>query len=95
MTGQKKRDEKIGIILVIITALGLIVYVSGNGAYTRMVKLQEEVRSQWSNVEDQYQCQADLIPNLVNTVDAHAPFEQPLLDSVMEAYGKAAQITLH
>ena len=46
-----------------------------------MVAMQEGVTSQWSQVENQYQRRADLIPNLVNTVKGYAEHEKSTLDA--------------
>jgi len=81
--------------LIVIVVLALILYVSGKGAYNNMVAQREEVKAQWSNVENQYQRRADLIPNLVNTVKGYATHEQTTLESVMEARSKATQIQLN
>jgi LemA protein len=83
------------IILIVLAALALILYLSGKGSYNNMVKQRESVKAQWSNVENQYQRRADLIPNLVNTVKGYAEHEQTTLESVMEARSKATQIQLN
>lgn len=59
-----------------------------------MVKLDEDVKTKWNNVETQYQRRADLIPNLVSTVKGAAKFEQETLTAVIEARSKATQITI-
>ena len=83
------------IVLIVIAILAVILYASGKGAYNKMVTQREEVSAQWSNVENQYQRRADLIPNLVNTVKGYAEHEQTTLESVMEARSKATQIQLN
>ncbi len=60
--------------------------------YNNMVKLDEQVQSQWAQVENVYQRRSDLIPNLVNTVKGVANFEQSTLTKVMEARAKATSI---
>ena len=54
--------------------------------------IDENVSSQWANVETQYQRRADLIPNLVNTVKGYASHEKETLEGVVEARSKATQI---
>jgi LemA protein len=49
------------------------------------VTINEEVNQSWSQVENQYQRRADLIPNLVNTVKGYAEFERGVLTDVTEA----------
>lgn len=52
----------------------------------------EEVKARWAEVTNQYQRRADLIPNLVKTVQAAADFEQETLKAVVEARARATQI---
>lgn len=66
----------------------------GVSAYNKMVKMDESVKAQWGNVENQYQRRADLIPNLVNTVKGYATHEQSTLTEVTDARAKATQITI-
>ncbi len=55
---------------------------------------EEEAKAQWSQVLNQYQRRADLIPNLVATVKAYAAHEQETFTSVIEARAKATQMTI-
>nr|WP_229428364.1 LemA family protein [Microvirga pudoricolor] len=54
--------------------------------------LQEQAKSAWSEVQNQYQRRADLIPNLVETVKGYAQQEREVLTQVTEARAKASQI---
>jgi LemA protein len=56
--------------------------------------LDEEVKAAWSQVLNQYQRRADLIPNLVETVKGYARQEQQVLTQVVEARAKATQMQL-
>ena len=76
--------------LILICALTL-----SSCGYNSMVEKEEAVNTAWSNVENQYQRRADLIPNLVNTVKGYASHEQETLESVVNARFKATQITLN
>ncbi|MDP3469179.1 MAG: LemA family protein [Daejeonella sp.] len=62
--------------------------------YNSMVKLDEQVTSQWAQVENVYQRRADLIPNLVASVKGAANFEQETLTQVIEARAKATSINV-
>jgi len=69
-------------------ALLLVAGLSGCG-YNDFQKLDEETRGAWSEVLNQYQRRADLVPNLVATVKGEASFEQDTLTQVIEARAKA------
>lgn len=55
------------IVIGIVAVVALVALISGCG-YNGLVKMDEEVKNKWSNVEAQYQRRSDLIPNLVSTV---------------------------
>jgi LemA protein len=65
--------------------------LSGCG-YNQIQTQDEATKAAWSNVLNQYQRRADLIPNLVNTVKGYAQQEQTVLIGVTEARAKATQI---
>ncbi|WKB51523.1 LemA family protein [Eleftheria terrae] len=71
--------------------LGLSLGLSGCG-YNQFQQLDEEVKASWSEVLNQYQRRADLVPNLVNTVKGEANFEQTTLTRVVEARAKATSV---
>jgi LemA protein len=77
-------------LLVVIAAVAMWFISSYNG----MVKMDEDVSTAWSNVENQYQRRADLIPNLVNSVKGYAAHEKETLEAVVSARSKATQITI-
>lgn len=60
-----------------------------------MVSQDEAVGTAWSNVENQYQRRADLIPNLVNTVKGYANHEKETLEAVISARAKATQTSIN
>ncbi len=60
--------------------------------YNDFQRLDEQVKASWSEVLNQYQRRADLIPNIVNTVKGEASFEQETLTKVVEARAKATAI---
>ena len=57
--------------------------------YNAMVRLDESVKTQWSQVENVYQRRFDLIPNLVKTVQAHAAHEKAIFEALAQARAKA------
>lgn len=54
----------------------------------------EQVKAAWSQVQNEYQRRADLVPNLVATVKGYAAHEKDTLTAVIEARAKATQMTL-
>jgi LemA protein len=62
--------------------------------YNDFQKLDEQTKAAWSDVLNQYQRRADLIPNIVNTVKGEASFEQDTLTKVIEARAKATSMTV-
>ena len=83
--------KKSSIIFIVIAVIAVIWGVS---AYNGLVTMDENVNTEWANVETQYQRRADLIPNLVNTVKGYAAHESETLESVIAARSKATQITI-
>ena len=80
------------ITIVVIGIVVLMVARYGISANNNMVEKQEGVRTAWSQVENQYQRRADLIPNLVNTVKGYATHEEQTLTNVIEARAMATQV---
>jgi LemA protein len=76
----------------IAAALVLIgLTVSGCG-YNTIPTLEEQAKARWADVQNQYQRRADLIPNLVATVQGYAKQEKEVLTAVIEARAKATQV---
>ena len=63
--------------------------------YNKLQVQDEQVKSAWSEVLNQYQRRADLIPNLVNTVKGYAAQEKDVLTGVTEARAKASSIQVN
>lgn len=78
----------IGIVLAVIA----LIYSFFAGNYNKMVSLDEEVSSAWSQVENQYQRRYDLIPNLVATVKGYASHEESLFSQIAEARSRAGGV---
>ena len=83
--------KKSTIIILVVVGIAVVWAIMG---YNGMVKADEAVSTAWSNVENQYQRRADLIPNLVNTVKGYAAHEKETLEAVVAARSKATQITI-
>lgn len=62
--------------------------------YNEIQALDESVKAAWSEVTNQYQRRADLIPNLVNTVKGAADFEKETLEAVISARAQATSVKL-
>src|SRR5512138_3946571 len=77
--------------LVVLALLGAGMGLSGCG-YNTIQSQDEQTKAAWSEVINQYQRRADLIPNLVNTVKGYAQQEQDVLVKVTEARAKATSI---
>ena len=71
--------------IVLVVILAVIVGISMAGTYNRLVGLGQEVDKQWAQVENVYQRRADLVPNLVSTVQGAADFEKSTLEAVVQA----------
>ena len=81
--------------ILIKTSLFLILAFTFYGCgYNTLVQMDENVSQAWSQVENQYQRRADLIPNLVNTVKGYAEFEKGVLVEVTELRSKVGQIKI-
>src|SRR5881394_3303962 len=77
-------------ILTVLAALSCLSLT--NCGYNTIQTNDEQVKSAWSEVVNQYQRRADLIPNLVNTVKGFAQQEKDVLIGVTEARAKATSI---
>ena len=72
-------------------AAATLLALSGCG-YNGLTSSDEAIKASWSEVVNQYQRRADLVPNLVNTVKGEASFEQGTLTKVVEARARATSI---
>src|SRR5436309_12176190 len=78
------------IILFLVLVGGCAVAVS----YNRLVGLQQKVDQSWAQVQNVYQRRADLIPNLVNTVQGAANFEKSTLTEVTNARASVGRVQI-
>jgi LemA protein len=76
------------LFIIVIAALAL------GGIYNRLVRLQQGVDQSWAQVQNVYQRRADLIPNLVNTVQGAANFEKSTLTEVTNARASVGRVQI-
>jgi len=82
--------KKIGIILGIVLFV-VIIALAFMSKYNTMINYEEEIKTQWANVESKYQRRIDLIPNLVETVKGYANFEKSTLTEIAALRSQAGQ----
>ncbi|MHA3772237.1 LemA family protein [Verrucomicrobiota bacterium sgz303538] len=83
-----------GAILGIIALLVVLLLIGGCGSYNRLNTLKQQVDKSWADVQNVYQRRADLIPNLVRTVEGAANFEKSTLTDVIKARQQATTVKL-
>ena len=71
----------------------LSLFVSGCG-YNNIPTLEEQAKAKWADVQNNYQRRADLIPNLVATVQGYAKQEKDVLTAVVQARASATQVKI-
>jgi len=86
MESEPRRRPLLALVLFLVAAT-----LSGCGVNT-IPTLDEQAKAAWSEVLNQYQRRADLVPNLVETVRAYAAHEKDTLTAVTEARAKVAQM---
>jgi LemA protein len=77
-----------------VALLAMMLPVLAGCGFNTIPTAEEQAKAAWSEVLNQYQRRADLIPNLVETVKGYAAHEKEVLESVVEARAKATQTTL-
>ena len=85
-----KMISRLGAVMTIL-AIGLTLSACG---YNTIPTLEEQAKARWADVQNQYQRRADLIPNLVATVQGYAAQEKNVLTAVIEARAKATQVKI-
>ena len=80
-------------IWIVLGVVALVIFW-GVGARNSMATGEQDVKASWANVESAYQRRADLIPNLVKTVQGVANFEKSTLTAVIQARASATQMKL-
>lgn len=81
-------------VWLIILAVVVVLILAVIGKYNTIVRLDETVKTAWSQVENVYQRRMDLIPNLVNTVRGAAAQETNVLTAVVEARANATKVSV-
>ena len=88
---MRNRFSSLAGLTQLLVTLGLGLLLTGCG-YNDFQRLDEQTKSAWSEVLNQYQRRADLVPNIVATVKGEAAVEQDTLTKVIEARAKATSI---
>ncbi|MEP7013970.1 MAG: LemA family protein [Verrucomicrobiota bacterium] len=83
-----------GGVLVILIFVAFVVGLFLMGTYNRLVTLDQNVNKKWGDVQTVYQRRADLIPNLVNTVQGAANFEKSTLIEITNARASVGQVKI-
>ena len=81
--------------LGVVALLLIFTVIGGCGTYNRLVGLQQGVDGRWSDVQNQYQRRADLIPNLVQTVSGAANFEKSTLTEIVNARAAVGKVQVN
>ena len=79
------------IILAVFAAIAIGSVLWGVGQYNQVVAMDEQIKSQWAQVENQLKRRYDLIPNLVETVKGYAKHERELFENIANARTKYFQ----
>ncbi len=75
-----------------VLAAVLLLFTVTSCGYNTIPTLEEQAKARWADVQNNYQRRADLIPNLVATVQGYAKQEKDVLTAVVEARAKATQV---
>jgi LemA protein len=94
MLVQRAQSPSVPRLLPAMLFMALALPLLSACGYNTIPTLEEQAKAAWSEVLNQYQRRADLIPNLVETVKGYASHEREVLESVVEARAKATQVTV-
>jgi LemA protein len=89
--------KNLGIGCAIAAVIGIVVLflvLIGGHSYNRLVRLDQAVNQKWADVQNVYQRRADLIPNLVSTVQGAANFEKSTLTEITEARASVGRVQI-
>jgi LemA protein len=90
----KEIMRPISFTVTLIATVLLLSTLSGCG-YNSLQSQDEDIKAAWSEVTNQYQRRADLVPNLVNVVKGYAAHEREVLESVTEARARVGSVNLN
>ena len=86
--------KKLGLVLIVIVGLIVVLGISVAGSYNGLVGKKPGVDAAWAQILNQYQRRADLVPNLVKTVQGSANFEKSTLEAVVNARASVGKVTI-
>jgi LemA protein len=89
---MKKSTIIILAIIGIVILIGILLFGWGTRVYNSLVKQDESVNEAWSQVQNQYQRRADLVPNLVEVVKGYAAHEKEVFEKVAEARSSVGKL---
>jgi LemA protein len=92
---MKKFGLGCGAVLLVVAFFAVVVAMMVMGKYNTLVKLDQSVNQSWAQVQNVYQRRADLIPNLVNTVQGAANFEKSTLIAVTQARASVGRVQIN
>ena len=81
--------------LFVILGIIVILIFWGCGSYNKLVTVDQQVKTKWSNVETNYQRRTDLYNSVIKTIEGSANFEKSTLQAVIDARSKATQVTVN
>lgn len=87
--------KKLWIVALVVVGLVVVLGMSVAGSYNSLVGKQQGVDASWAQVLNQYQRRADLVPNLVKTVQGSADFEKSTLESVVNARASVGRVSIN
>jgi LemA protein len=86
--------NKLFAVFAVIVGLVIVLGLAAAGSYNGLVSKQTAADSAWADVSNQYQRRADLVPNLVKTVEGSANFEKSTLEAVVNARASVGKATI-